>query len=121
MDGCEAMIAVYTGVWTRCWRKPTERHHLLTRARGGSILDKAKETYHIARLCHIHHRMADGGDAYAGGLLIDGYVVTEGDRVVYYGTDEYLSAKYPSARAAEPVRDQPGGRAGGPALPHDRY
>lgn len=116
-DGCEAMVLVYTGAWTRCWRKPTERHHLLTRGRGGRVLDEIGETYHISHLCHIHHRMADGGDAYAGGLLIDGYVVTEGDRVVYYGTDEYLTARYP--RADDP-RDQPGGRSSESALPHDR-
>lgn len=95
MNGCEAMVRVYTGAWTRCWRKPTERHHLLTRARGGRILDEVGETYHLIDLCHIHHRLADGGDAYAGDLLIDGYVSRSNGRVVYQGSDEYLSDKYP--------------------------
>ena len=95
MNGCEAMVQVYTGAWTRCWRQPTEKHHALTRARGGRVLDDIGETYHHIHLCHYHHRMADGGDAYSAALLIDGYAITEGDRVVYYGTDEYLSNKYP--------------------------
>lgn len=89
------MVQVYTGAWTRCWRQPTERHHLLTRARGGRILDEAGETYHLIHLCHVHHRLADGGDAYDAGLLIDGYVTTANGRVVYHGSDEYLSNKYP--------------------------
>lgn len=88
------MVQVYTGVWTRCWHQPTEKHHALTRARGGRLLDEVGETYHHIHLCHEHHRMADGGDAYAGDLLIDGYVITEGSSLVYYGTDTYLSAKY---------------------------
>ena len=45
--GCEAMIQLYNGTWTRCWRKPTESHHMLTRARGGRILDEVGETYHL--------------------------------------------------------------------------
>lgn len=90
------MVLLYTGVWARCWRKPTDSHHMLTKARGGVILDEIGETYHKANLCRIHHQMADGGDAYAGGLLIDGYVRTlDNGRVVYYGSDTYLSSRYP--------------------------
>jgi len=94
-DGCEAMIQVYTGAWTRCWRQPTEKHHALTRARGGRILDQIGETYHHIHLCNKHHAWSDGADAYEAGLLIDGYVMRDGDWVTYYGTDEYLSEKYP--------------------------
>ena len=68
---------------------------MLTRSRGGRVLDEVGETYHLIRLCHKHHAMSDGGAAYEAGLLIDGYAITEGGRVVYYGTDEYLSNKYP--------------------------
>jgi hypothetical protein len=95
VSGCEAMVQVYTGAWTRCWDGPTERHHMLTRARGGRVLDAVGETYHLINLCHHHHRLSDGAVAYEAGLLIDGYAMREGNRVVYYGTDDYLSAKYP--------------------------
>lgn len=95
-EGCEAMIRLYTGAYTRCWRKPTDSHHALTKGRGGRLLDEVGETYHKINLCRIHHGMADGGLAYEGGLLIDGYVQTLADgRVAYYGTDEYLTRKYP--------------------------
>jgi hypothetical protein len=90
---CQAMVLV-AGVWTRCWDMPTEDHHMLTRARGGRILDDVGETYHHIFLCRRHHANADGAEAYEGGLLIDGYVTRENGRVVYYGTDEYLKEKY---------------------------
>lgn len=39
--------------------------------------------------------MADGGQAYLNGLLIDGYAQTHPDgRPLYTGTDTYLSKKY---------------------------
>ena len=83
-----------TTVWARCWDRPVEIHHALTRARGGHILDYFGETYHLIALCRRHHAGADGGDAYEGKLLIDGYVTQESGRVVYYGTDDYLRTKY---------------------------
>lgn len=95
-EGCEAMVEV-NGVWTRCGRRPTESHHLLTRARGGRILDAVGETYHLINLCPRCHRAADGAEAYERGLLINGYVTWSPDKThpIYVGTNEYLSAKYP--------------------------
>jgi len=98
MRCCEAMIRIehpYREVWTRCGRSPVERHHRLTRARGGAILDKVGETYHLIDLCPAHHRMADGAVAYQNGLLLDGYVTTsvEGEPV-YVGSDPYLTELY---------------------------
>lgn len=93
---CEALILMGEyGRWTRCGMRPVEIHHMLTRARGGRILDTAGECYHLMALCHPHHMASDGGEAYEGGLLIDGYVRNENGRPVYYGTDEYLSKAYP--------------------------
>lgn len=93
---CEAMVRTPNGIYTRCWKRPVEIHHLLTRARGGNILDQAGETYHLICLCPEHHAMSDGGDAYAGGLLIDGYVTTnKHGRPVYQGSDKELSERYP--------------------------
>jgi len=91
------MIQLSTGVWTRCGRRPTELHHRLTRARGGEILDRAGETYHLINLCHRHHMAAhDFGQAFENGLLIDGSVISGPDgRPQYSGSDEYLTAKYP--------------------------
>ena len=89
---CEALIDV--GVWTRCGRSPVEIHHMLTRARGGNLLDDADETYHLIALCREHHAWADGGQAYEAGLLIDGYVNRNGTKIIYSGTDEYLTEKY---------------------------
>ncbi len=86
-----------TDIWTRCGKRGVESHHRLTRARGGTILDKAGETYHLIDLCPKHHRMADGEMAYRNGLLIDGYVTTGPDGTpVYSGSDPYLKAKYGS-------------------------
>lgn len=81
--------------WTRCGRSPVEKHHRLTRARGGSILDAVGETYHLIDLCPKHHRFSDGAQAYETGLLIDGYVTTGANgRPLYIGSDEYLSRVY---------------------------
>lgn len=92
---CEAMVATKSGVYARCWAKPVEVHHLLTRARGGGILDQAGETYHLICLCNKHHQMSDGGDAYEGGLLIDGYVMTgPRGRPIYHGSDIELTERY---------------------------
>lgn len=87
---CEAMIPV-NDTWTRCGRTPTDLHHKLTRARGGSELDKLGETYHHMRLCREHHGVAhDQYTAFENGLLIDGYFMLG----VYYGSDPYLKEKY---------------------------
>lgn len=103
MRYCEAMVQVRGGAWTRCGKRPVERHHRLTRARGGAVLDAAGETYHLIDLCPRHHRMSDGRDAYENGLLLDGYVTTGPDgEPVYHGSDPYLSDRYP--RRALPLR-----------------
>lgn len=91
------MVETGRKVWTRCGKRDVEVHHALTRARGGAILDSIGESYHLMVLCQEHHRGADGGEAYDGALLIDGYVVTEDGVPVYYGSDTYLKEKYPNA------------------------
>jgi hypothetical protein len=91
---CEAMIPVRPGIYGRCWGRPVETHHMLTRARGGAILDRIKETYHLIDLCPKCHRNADGADAYGGGLLIDGYVTMKEGKPYYQGSDPYLRQKY---------------------------
>jgi hypothetical protein len=94
-DMCEAMELVGS-VYTRCWKQPIEIHHLLTRARGGGILDYVGETYHLIALCRNHHLGADGAEAYLGNLLITGYVVWDKQREVpiYTGPDIYLRENY---------------------------
>lgn len=90
---CEAMIRL-PRTWTRCGKSPVEDHHMLTRARGGLVLDEVGETYHHLALCPYHHRMVD--DAGVGsGLIIKGTVRSEAGRPVYFGPDGYLSQKYP--------------------------
>jgi hypothetical protein len=92
---CEAMVL--TGaIWTRCWKSPVEIHHLLTRARGGHILDYVDEVYHLIALCKQHHRDADSGEGFAGGLMIDGYVLWKHNKPYYQGTDIYLKETYGS-------------------------
>lgn len=93
---CEAMVFIEkTGAWTRCWRQPVEVHHMLTRGRGGAVLDKAGEVYHLIALCPRCHAASDGGEAYDGELLIDGYVITdEFGQPKYSGSDKYLRRKY---------------------------
>lgn len=98
---CEADVLIEIAenefVWTRCGRTPVEVHHALTRARGGALLDKVGEIYHLIALCHDCHRLADGGEAYEGGVLLDGYVSwdQQQDRPVYTGSDDYLTRTYP--------------------------
>jgi len=91
---CEGFVQV-RDTWSRCWMGPVEVHHALTRARGGAVLDGIGETLHLVALCPRCHRAADGEEAYERGLLIDGYVNTENGRVVYQGSDTFLSRKYP--------------------------
>ena len=91
---CEVMIKVGR-VWTRCGRSPVQDHHLLTRARGGSVLDAVGETYHHLACCPYHHAMVDDL-GFESGLLIAGSAYhSASDKVVYVGPDEYLTAKYP--------------------------
>lgn len=96
MRQCEAMLKLYNDRYTACGATPVDKHHRLTRGRGGSILDAAGETYHVMDLCRFHHQMADGGDARASGLLIDGYVVscTQCGLPLFTGADPYLTEKY---------------------------
>lgn len=58
---CEAMVATKSGVYARCWAKPVEVHHLLTRARGGTSGSSGRDN-HLICLCNKHHQMSDGGD-----------------------------------------------------------
>lgn len=104
MKWCEAMIRVpHTKTrWMRCGKRPTETHHRLTRARGGLLLDKAGETYHLMNLCHKHHMAAhDTGQAIENGLLLDGYVTTGQDGPEYQGSDPYLTSRYPVRGAVD--------------------
>jgi hypothetical protein len=93
---CEALLMTTTGRYTPCGMEDADLHHKLTRARGGLILDEAKEDYHRMYLCREHHDVAhDTGTAYEAGLLIHGYVITGVDgRPLYTGPDEYLTEKY---------------------------
>lgn len=90
---CEAVII--GKVDSRCSQRASQIHHMLTKARGGVILDDAGEIYHLLHLCHTCHSLCDGKDAYDGGVLIDGYVRSnKWGKPVYYGTDKYLNTKY---------------------------
>lgn len=95
---CEALIAAGR-TYARCWKMPVEHHHRMTKARGGRLLDAVDEIYHLIDLCHLHHTLADGDEAYEGNLLIPGYVGWDKihDRPVYSGPDPYLSERYPHA------------------------
>jgi hypothetical protein len=92
---CEAMIKI-NGRYHVCRNGPAHKHHKLTRARGGRILDAAGETYHLMWLCPEHHTYAHGNPhAYDAGLLLRGLVVSDSEgKPVYEGPDEYLSEKY---------------------------
>lgn len=89
-----------------------ERHHRLTRARGGTILDEVGESYHLIDLCPQHHRMADGADAYESGLLIDGYVTSGLYGPVYTGSDPYLLERYGAVDLPDVQADLPSEIAG---------
>lgn len=92
---CEMEIDV-NGVWARCFRLGVEVHHLLTRARGGDLLDQAGETYHLSGLCPGHHRAAHSVGGRRNGLLIDGYVILDSatGEIIYTGPDDYLTKTY---------------------------
>ena len=93
---CEAMVVIAwkkngEKTYTRCFKTPTDIHHMLTRARGGLILDQAGETAHLIHLCRRHHNKAHGPGGFESGLMIDGYVTTGADgRPVYEGSDPRL-------------------------------
>lgn len=91
---CEALVGISTDVWTRCFKDPVEVHHMLTRARGGRILDELEETHHLIALCGDHHRLAHGPGGHECGLMLDGYMVRDGSEHYYEGSDSYLQAKY---------------------------
>ena len=92
---CEVLVRV-GDVWTRCGRMASDVHHLLPRSRGGDVLDDEGEVYHLINLDRHHHNQIHGSpaDAYRTGLTIDGQVYIDGTRVVYRGTDTYLSERY---------------------------
>ena len=78
---------------------------MLTRARGGLILDELGEQAHLITLCRVHHNFAHTEAGYEAGLMIDGYVTTGADgRAVYQGSDARLRHLQPMAVPV--VRDQ---------------
>lgn len=86
--------------WVRCGRRGVEDHHVLTRARGGGLLDEDGEIYHHLALCPSHHRMVDDM-GHESGLIIQGYAYRDGRDIVYQGPDAYLSERYPPPRAVQ--------------------
>jgi hypothetical protein len=109
---CEALVRVHASrrrdgyvteedVWTRCYDWATEIHHIIKRSRGGDLLDRVHETYHLAHLCSRCHRDTEGNNAYEEGSLIAGQVLWDDFRGVpyYIGPDEYLTMTYPDPRS----------------------
>lgn len=103
---CEAMVSITTAAgrqgYVMCGRAGAQLHHKLTRARGGLLLDAVGETYHHLYLCVEHHAYAhDNAHAIAGGLLIEGRVISgmEGEPI-YLGPDPYLTQTYQKAAVA---------------------
>lgn len=90
---CEALVHLPTGVWARCGRPNGQIHHMLKRSRGGALLDKTGEVYHLAVLCYRHHMYVETSGEKTG-LLIDGYMSEADGRLVYTGSDEFLKEKY---------------------------
>lgn len=105
---CEAEVQLpflsYEGeqIWARCFRLGVEVHHMLTRARGGDLLDLAGEDYHLAGVCPQHHRSAHGAGGRIAEMIIDGYVILDSatGQIVYVGPDEYLLETYGQKEAA---------------------
>ena len=79
--------------WVRCGVSPVDDHHVLTRGRGGGVLDEVGETFHHLALCRKHHQQVDNWGS-SSGLLIEGYVYRDGMFIVYSGPDEYLTTTY---------------------------
>lgn len=101
LNACEAMVEM-PRTRARCGISPVEDHHMLPRSRGGDILDSLGETYHHLALCRQHHKYAHESVDPQNNLLIQGYVYIDGGKVVYTGSDEYLTRKY--GREAEQSR-----------------
>ncbi len=80
-----------------CSLRRRSEHMLAERYLGGSVMEPdTRVRVNQKGFCPEHHRMSDGGDAYEGGLLIDGYVSTNNrGRPVYHGSDVELSERYP--------------------------
>jgi hypothetical protein len=82
---------------------------MLTRSRGGLILDAAGETAHLIALCAKHHRVAHSPGGHEAGLMISGYVTTGPDgRAVYQGEDRrlrHLALDVPVVRDQVPSTD----------------
>jgi hypothetical protein len=97
LNACEAMVDL-PRARTRCGKSPVEDHHMLTRSRGGLILDALGEIYHHLALCPWHHREAHAPGGYKKGLMMEGSVIIEGGSVRYIGSDEYLTEHYGEAR-----------------------
>ena len=58
---CEANVQVRVGggtIYTRCFKTATDVHHMLTRSRGGLILDEFGEIEHLIHLCRQCHTLA---------------------------------------------------------------
>lgn len=65
---------------------------MLTRSRGGLILDGHGEIAHLLALCSAHHKLAHSPGGHEAGLMISGYVTTGTDgRPVYAGQDRRLA------------------------------
>lgn len=95
------MIAL-PSTWARCGRLGIEDHHMLTRARGGDLLDTVGEIYHHIALCPEHHRYAHA-EGFPTGLMLEGSAYLEGGIITYVGPDDYLSARYPGRRCSVAV------------------
>lgn len=86
-----------------CVAVATDLHHMLSRSRGGTLLDMVRETYHLVALCHTcHMRVHQSGDPARRAsdhvmLTIDGSVLTDRmtGRPSYTGTDSTLRERYP--------------------------
>lgn len=73
---------------------------MLTRSRGGDLLDQAGETHHLIAACLTHHRTAHSR-GYEVGLMLEGYVNQDSAsaKIYYNGPDPYLSQTYPDPRS----------------------
>ena len=105
---CEVLIQ-FGYQWNRCPGFADDVHHMLPRSRGGLILDKAHEEYHLVVLCRVHHQQIHENphDAEVRSLTIEGRVMTDKltGRPRYIGPDRYLSRKY-GDEPEEPAGDE---------------
>ena len=90
------MVRLRGGRFTRCGKAPVDCHHRLRRSQGGNLLDEQMEIYHLVCLCREHHNWAHRhvGLATELGLFLDGYVIRDGAKIIYKGSDEFLREKY---------------------------